>query len=81
MWALVGDGTLIAMTVFIGSAPFVGHLLGGPDPDHSVVLALSNACRHPAIAISIASANFPDQQFGATMLLYVLMNATSAFRT
>jgi BASS family bile acid:Na+ symporter len=76
MWALVGDGTLIAMTVFIGSALLVGHLLGGPDPEHSVVLALSNACRHPTIAISIASANFPDQRFAATMLLYVLMNAT-----
>src|SRR4029079_282051 len=76
MWALLGDGTLIAMTVFIGSALLVGHLLGGPDPEHSVVLALSNACRHPTIAISIASANFPDQRFAATMLLYVLMNAT-----
>jgi len=76
MWALVGDGTLIAMTVFIGSALLVGHFLGGPDPEHSVVLALSNACRHPTIAISIASANFPDQRFAATMLLYVLMNAT-----
>jgi hypothetical protein len=36
-------------------------------------LALSNACRHRAIAVSIAS-NFPDEQFGATLLLYVVMN-------
>ena len=33
-----------------------GHLMGGPDPDHSVVLARSSACRHPAIALSIAAA-------------------------
>jgi hypothetical protein len=38
--------------------------------------ALSNACRHPSIALAIASANVPDQQFGATVLLYVIMNAT-----
>lgn len=74
--ALIGNGTLIAMTTFIAVALAVGHLLGGPDPEHSVVLALSNACRHPSIAIAIASANVPDEQFGATVLLYVLMNAT-----
>jgi hypothetical protein len=53
-----------------------GHILGGPDPHHAAVLALSNACRHPAIAVSIASANFPDEQFGATILLYVVLNFT-----
>jgi BASS family bile acid:Na+ symporter len=74
MWALVGNGTLAAMAAFIAVALAVGHVLGGPDPEHSAVLALSNACRHPAIAVSIASANYPDEQFGATVLLYVVMN-------
>jgi BASS family bile acid:Na+ symporter len=76
IWTLVGNGTLVAMTAFIATALTIGHVLGGPDPNHSIVLALSNACRHPSIALAIASANFPDQQFGATVLLYVLMNAT-----
>jgi bile acid:Na+ symporter, BASS family len=76
MWALVGNGTLAAITAFIGIALAVGHVVGGPDPEHSAVLALSNACRHPAIAVSIASRNFPDEQFGATVLLYVVMNLT-----
>jgi BASS family bile acid:Na+ symporter len=74
MWTLVGDGTLVAMTAFIAMALAVGHILGGPDPRHSAVLALSNACRHPAIAVSIASANFPHEQFGAVVLLYVVVN-------
>jgi BASS family bile acid:Na+ symporter len=76
IWELVGNGTLVAMTAFITVALAVGHVLGGPDPDHSVVLALSNACRHPAIAVSVASANFPDERFGATVLLYMIMNVT-----
>jgi bile acid:Na+ symporter, BASS family len=76
MWALVGNGTLVAMTAFISIALAVGHVVGGPDPEHSAVLALSNACRHPAIAVSIASRNYPDEQFGATVLLYVVMNLT-----
>jgi BASS family bile acid:Na+ symporter len=74
IWALVGNGTLTAMAAFVVIALTVGHVLGGPDPEHSAVLALSNACRHPAIAISIASTNFPDEQFGATVLLYVIVN-------
>jgi BASS family bile acid:Na+ symporter len=76
LWMLLGNGTLVAMAVFVTAALTIGHVLGGPDPDHSVVLALSNACRHPSIAIAIASANFPDQQFDATILLYVLLNIT-----
>jgi BASS family bile acid:Na+ symporter len=61
IWALAGNGTLLALTSFIAAALLVGHVLGGPDPDHAVVLALSNACRHPAVAVSIASANSPTK--------------------
>ena len=61
LWAAVGDGTLVALVVFVAIGLLVGHLLGGPDPDHSVVLALSTASRHPAIALSIASAEFPGR--------------------
>jgi BASS family bile acid:Na+ symporter len=73
MWALVGDGTLFAMILFQAIAFTTGHVLGGPDPNHSIVLALSTACRHPAIALTIAAANFPEQRFGATILLYALV--------
>jgi BASS family bile acid:Na+ symporter len=38
------------------------------------VLALSSACRHPAIALSIAAANFPDEHFGGTILLYLIVS-------
>jgi bile acid:Na+ symporter, BASS family len=74
MWGLVGDGTVLAMVIFVVAGLGIGHVLGGPDPDHSTVLALSTACRHPAIALSIAAANFPEQRFPATILLYMLVN-------
>ena len=73
---LIGDvRILIAMVVFLVVGLAVGHVLGRPDRNYSVVLALSTACRHPAIALSIAAANFPEEQFGATILLYVLLGA------
>jgi BASS family bile acid:Na+ symporter len=75
MWAAIGNGTLLAMAIITVAGLAVGHLLGGPDPDHAVVLALSTACRHPAIALSIASANFPNLQFAPIILLYLIVNA------
>jgi bile acid:Na+ symporter, BASS family len=73
MWRLIGGGTLVAMMLFLAIGFVVGHVMGGPDPENAIVLAISTACRHPAIAFSIASANFPDQQFGAAILLYLLL--------
>jgi len=75
IWALVGDGTVMALTIFTVAGLAVGHVLGGPDPEHATVLALSTACRHPAIAFAIATANFPDRSFGPLILMYVLVNA------
>ncbi len=75
-WALVGGGTLLAFAVFILVGLLVGHFLGGPDPDSRVVLALSTACRHPALALAIASANFPsERRVIAAILLYLVLNA------
>ena len=73
MWRLIGGGTLVAMVLFLAIGFVVGHVMGGPDQENAIVLAISTACRHPAVALSIASANFPDEQFGAAILLYLLL--------
>jgi bile acid:Na+ symporter, BASS family len=73
MWHLIGGGTIVALVLFLAIGFVVGHVMGGPDPDHAIVLAISTACRHPAIALAIASANFPDEQFGAAIILYMLL--------
>jgi bile acid:Na+ symporter, BASS family len=78
VWAATGDGTIVALVAFVVAGLVVGHLMGGPDPDQSVVLALSTATRHPAIALSIATANFPDESFGGTILLYLLVATIAA---
>src|SRR6185436_10129938 len=52
-----------------------GHVLGGPDPAERATLAFSSAARHPAIAIAIANANFPDQKLApAAVLLYLVVS-------
>ena len=74
VWALVGDGTVASMVILTLAGLAIGHVLGGPHPEQSVVLALSTACRHPALALTIATTNFPDRQFGAIILLYLIVN-------
>jgi BASS family bile acid:Na+ symporter len=74
--ALTGGGTLLVVTAFVAAGLGVGHWLGGPDRDHRIVLALSTASRHPAIALAIAKENFPNEPYlGAAILLYLLVNA------
>lgn len=73
--ALIGNGTLLALVGFVVVGLAVGHLLGGSDPRERSVLALSTACRHPGIAVAIATINFPDNQLlTAAVLLYLIVN-------
>jgi bile acid:Na+ symporter, BASS family len=74
VWAATGDGTILALAGFVVAGLLIGEWLGRPNADHAVVLALSTACRHPAIALTIASANFPEERFGGTILLYLIVN-------
>jgi BASS family bile acid:Na+ symporter len=73
IWGAVGDGTILLVIAFVAIGLVVGRLLGGPDPRQATVLGLSTACRHPVITLTIASANFPDERFGATVILYLLV--------
>jgi BASS family bile acid:Na+ symporter len=72
---LMGNGTLAAIVAFILVGLAVGHALGGPDPADRTVLALMTASRHPGVAITIASASFPERKpLIAAMVLYLLVN-------
>lgn len=73
--SLVGNGTVLAIVIFVLIALATGHLLGGPDPDDRTVLALSTAARHPAIALAMAHTYAPGNKLVlAAVLLYLLVN-------
>ena len=66
----------VAIVAFSLAGLAAGHLLGGPDPDDRVVLALATASRHPGVALAIASANFPGQKLvPVAVLLYLIVSA------
>jgi BASS family bile acid:Na+ symporter len=73
--SLIGNGTLLAIVVFVLLALAVGHFLGGPAPETRSVLALSTASRHPGVALAIAHTTFPEVKLAAAaVLLYVLVS-------
>lgn len=75
MVSLFGSHTLTAVGIFVVGSFAVGHLLGGPDRRDAAVLAFATSCRHPATALALASANFPDADEHAAVALYGLVTA------
>jgi BASS family bile acid:Na+ symporter len=73
MLALLGDGTLLAIVVFLVIGLLAGHLLGGPSPGDRSVLALATDLRHPGVALTIAQITFPaEKSVLAGLLLYLI---------
>jgi BASS family bile acid:Na+ symporter len=78
-WALVGNGSILALLAFVTAGLVAGHLIGGPDSGERMVLALSTASRHPGVALAIAHASFPQQTLAmAAVLLYLLVGAVAS---
>ena len=74
--SLIGNGTLLAIVVFVLLALAAGHWLGGPESENRSVLGLSTASRHPGVALAIAHINFPEVKLSAAaILLYMLVGA------
>jgi BASS family bile acid:Na+ symporter len=77
---LLGNGTLVAIMLVAIAGLGVGHALGGPAIEDRLVLALSTASRHPAVAIAIAQATFPGEKLvtAAVLLELVVVTLVSA---
>jgi BASS family bile acid:Na+ symporter len=71
--SMVGNGTLLALILFAIVGLAVGHWLGGPEPDDRTDLALATAARHPAVALAIAGANFPDEKAVLAVVVWHLI--------
>jgi BASS family bile acid:Na+ symporter len=71
---LAGNGSMLAVVIFIGASTAAGHFLGGPRPADRAALAIATSARHPGLAIAIAQANYPEQsRLVAGMVVIYLM--------
>ena len=73
-WALVGNGTVLAISTVVAAAIGAGHWLGGPDPGDRRSLAIASSMRHPGVALAIARLNFAEEVLvPAAILLFILV--------
>jgi len=72
---LAGNGTLLALAIFIAAGTLAGHLFGGPAAADRTTLAVATSARHPGVALAIAQANFPTQStlIAGTLVIYLLL--------
>lgn len=75
IWHLLSVGTVLGMALFTAAAIAAGHLMGGPRPGDEMVLALASATRHPAIALTVATVNYPEARFSSALMLCLIVNA------
>jgi BASS family bile acid:Na+ symporter len=76
---LIGNGTLVAIVLLTFLGLSIGHILGGPVPNHRTVLALATSSRHPAVAIIIGTTDFPGNPLIiSAVLLSLLVSAIAS---
>lgn len=79
MYSLIGDGTVIVLIIFAVIGLVVGHLLGGGrQAGNRHTLALATATRHPAVALTIGHASFPQQRIPLVMMYLIIAAVWSA---
>ena len=71
---LMHAGTIFGALAFAVAALVVGHFMGGPEPSESLVLAMSNANRHPGLAFAITTAAVSGPDLGAAVLLALVVS-------
>lgn len=56
---VIGEGTLVVLTLSVAAGVVFGYLFGGRERGNRSALALAAATRHPGAAIAIATHSFP----------------------
>jgi len=78
MLAVLGvQGFLMIVLLTLGALA-VGHVMGGPDPGDRTTLALACAARFPALAMLVASQNFPDAKPLPIIAAYLVVSNLTA---
>jgi bile acid:Na+ symporter, BASS family len=79
--ALAGNGSILAIAIFIVAGTAVGHLLGGRRPADRVALAIATPARHPGLTVAIAQANYPEQTrlVAGAIVIYLILRVLISF--
>lgn len=74
IFALVGDGVILAIVAAVTAGVVAGHWLGGPSQQGRTAIALAASMRHPGIALLITRQNFTDPRLIPAIELFLLIS-------
>ena len=79
--ALSGNGSILAIAIFIIAGTAAGHFLGGQQRADRVALAIATPARHPGLAVAIAQANYPEQSrlVAGAIVIYLILRILLLF--
>ena len=75
--ALLGNGTLLVITLMVVVAIMIGHALGGQRRHDRVALAIAAGSSHPGLAVAIVAGSAPAAIVGevvAAVMLYLVVS-------
>lgn len=72
---LAGNGSILAIAIFVVAGLAAGHFLGGRRPADRFALAIATSARHPGLAVAIAQANYPQQSrlVAGAVVIYLIL--------
>jgi BASS family bile acid:Na+ symporter len=77
---LAGNGSMLALALFMIAGTAAGHFLGGLEAEDRMVLAIATSSRHPGLALAIAKANYPEQitLVAGAVVIYLILRLALA---
>lgn len=73
----IGIVPVIAATLFASTCLISGHILGGPDVDQRMTIAIANSSRNAGLALAIATMNFQDPNILGAIATYAVFSAVA----
>jgi bile acid:Na+ symporter, BASS family len=78
---LAGNGSILAIVIFVVAGTAAGHFLGGPRQADRAALAIATPARHPGLAVAIAQTNYPEQGrlVAGAVVIYLILRVLLSF--
>jgi BASS family bile acid:Na+ symporter len=68
---------VVGAVLFATACLLAGHLLGGPEPESRLTIAVANGTRNAGLALALATANFPDPGILAAIATYAVFSSVA----
>ncbi|MGB5636704.1 MAG: hypothetical protein WBM86_28535, partial [Waterburya sp.] len=73
----IGIVPVIGAILFATACLVSGHILGGPEPENRLTIAVANSTRNAGLALAIATVNFEDPSILGAIATYAVFSSVA----